>query len=54
MAKARLKRAGSKLVKVPLRASFKPGKYRVVVRVFKGSGRRQISRSVTIAIVVTK
>lgn len=52
MAKARLARPGRTLVKVPLRPSVRTGRYRIVVRVYKG--RRAIGKRVTIAIVVTR
>lgn len=51
MSKARLAR-GSKLVKVPLRPTVKSGKYRIVVRVYKG--RRAIGRRVTLAFVLAR
>lgn len=52
MAKARLRAPGRKLVKVPLRRSVRTGRYRLVVRVYKG--RRQIGRRVTIAFVIVR
>jgi photosystem II stability/assembly factor-like uncharacterized protein len=52
MAKAKLAKPGRTLVKVPLRSNVRTGKYRIVVRVYKG--RRAIGKRVTIAIVVTR
>lgn len=51
LAKARLRR-GSKLVRVPLRRSVRTGRYRIVVRVFKG--RRQIGRRITVAFILAR
>jgi len=51
MSKARL-RKGKKLVKVPLRASTKTGKYLIVVRVYKG--RRAIGKRVRTAFVIVR
>lgn len=44
---ARLPRAGTKLVRIPLHAKARVGRYRVVVRVY--SGRRAVGRPVSLA-----
>jgi hypothetical protein len=51
MERARL-RSGTKLVKVALRRSVRTGRYRVVVRVYRG--RRQIGRRITVAFVLAR
>jgi photosystem II stability/assembly factor-like uncharacterized protein len=52
MAKARLGRNGRALIRVPLRRSTRTGKYRIVVRVYKG--RRAIGRRVDVAFLIVR
>lgn len=52
MSKARLGRNGRALVRVPLRRSTRTGRYRIVVRVYKG--RRAIGRRVDVAFLIVR
>lgn len=52
MSKARLGRNGRALIRVPLRRSTRTGRYRIVVRVYKG--RRAIGRRVDVAFLIVR